>query len=70
MSDGVVLCVGSGLLLREDARASQQRLQLSEVRILGAALNRFREHHPRYGKRYRAYQKYVDDAAVGTGPRA
>ncbi len=70
MSDGVVLCVGSGLLLREDARACQQRLQLSEVRILGAALNRFREHHGRYGKRYRAYQKYVDDAAVGTGPRA
>ena len=70
MSDGVVLCVGSGLLLREDARACQQRLQLSEVRILGAALNRFREHHGRYGKRYRAYQKYVDDAAVATGPRA
>jgi capsular exopolysaccharide synthesis family protein len=70
MSDGVVLCVGSGLLLREDARACQQRLQLSEVRILGAALNHFREPHGRYGKRYRAYQKYVDDAAVGTGPRA
>jgi capsular exopolysaccharide synthesis family protein len=70
LSDGVVLCVGSGLLLREDARACQQRLQLSEVRILGAALNRFREHPGRYGKRYRVYQKYVDDAAVGTGPRA
>jgi capsular exopolysaccharide synthesis family protein len=70
MSDGVVLCVGSGLVLREDARTCRQRLQLSDVRILGAALNRFREHHGRYGKRYRAYQKYVDDAAVGTGPRA
>ncbi|HLE59948.1 MAG TPA: CpsD/CapB family tyrosine-protein kinase, partial [Thermoanaerobaculaceae bacterium] len=70
MSDGVVLCVGSGMVLREDARTCRQRLQLSEVRILGAALNRFREHHGRYGKRYRAYQKYVDDAAVGTGPRA
>jgi capsular exopolysaccharide synthesis family protein len=70
MSDGVVLCVGSGLVLREDARTCRQRLQLSDVRILGAALNRFREHHGRYGKRYRAYQKYVDDAAVGKGPRA
>ena len=70
MSDGVVLCVGSGMVLREDARTCRQRLQLSEVRILGAALNRFREHHGRYGKRYRAYQKYVDDAAVGAGPRA
>jgi succinoglycan biosynthesis transport protein ExoP len=70
MSDGVVLCVGSGILLREDARACRQRLQLSEIRILGAALNRFREHHGRYGKRYRTYQKYVDDAAAGTGPRA
>jgi succinoglycan biosynthesis transport protein ExoP len=70
MSDGVVLCVGSGVLLREDARACQQRLQLSDVRILGAALNRFREPHGRYGKRYRTYQKYVDDAAAGTGPRA
>ena len=70
MSDGVVLCVGSGVLLREDARACQQRLQLSEVRILGAALNRFREPHGRYGKRYRTYQKYVDDAAAGTAPRA
>jgi succinoglycan biosynthesis transport protein ExoP len=70
MSDGVVLCVGSGLVLREDARACRQRLLLSDVRILGAALNRFREHHGRYGKRYRAYQKYVDDGAAGMGPRA
>jgi polysaccharide biosynthesis transport protein len=69
MSDGVVLCVGSGIVLREDARACRQRLQLSEVRILGVALNRFREHLGRYGKRYRAYQKYVDDTAVGAGPR-
>jgi len=70
MSDGVVWCVGSGILLREDARACQQRLQLSEVRVLGTALTRFREHHGRYGKRYRTYQKYVDDAAVGASPRA
>lgn len=70
MSDGVVLCVGSGMVLREDARTCRQRLQLSDVRILGAALNRFREHHGRYGKRYRAYQKYVDDAAAGPSPHA
>jgi succinoglycan biosynthesis transport protein ExoP len=70
MSDGVVMCVGSGMVLREDARNCRQRLQLSDVRILGAALNRFREHHGRYGKRYRAYQKYVDDAAAVATPRA
>jgi succinoglycan biosynthesis transport protein ExoP len=70
MSDGVVLCVGSGMLLREDARACRQRLRLSEVRILGVALNRFREHRGRYSKRYRAYQEYLDGMAAGADTRA
>jgi succinoglycan biosynthesis transport protein ExoP len=70
MSDGIVLCVGSGMVVREDARACRQRLQLSSVRVLGVALNLFREDPGRYGKRYHAYQKYLDEAAEGAGVRA
>jgi len=70
MSDGVVLCVGSGMVVREDARSCRQRLQLSGVRILGAALNLFREEPGPYSKRYHAYQKYLDEAAEGAGARA
>jgi tyrosine-protein kinase Etk/Wzc len=58
--DGVLLCVGAGLVLREDARSCRDHLRLSEVKVLGAALNRYRPGHGRYGKQYRRYEAYVD----------
>ncbi|MBI4915377.1 MAG: polysaccharide biosynthesis tyrosine autokinase [Acidobacteria bacterium] len=62
MADGVVLCVGAGTVLREDARSCLERLRLSEVRVLGVALNRFRIAGGRYGKQYRSYEAYVDSS--------
>jgi capsular exopolysaccharide synthesis family protein len=62
MADGVVLCVGAGTVLREDARSCLERLRLSEVRVLGVALNRFRVAGGRYGKQYRSYEAYVDSS--------
>ncbi len=71
LSDGVVLCVGSGLVMREDARSCRQRLQLSEVRVLGVALNLFREQPGYPGRRYQRYQQYVEEVrAAGTGRKA
>ena len=62
LADGVVLCIGAGTVVREDAVACLERLRLSEVRVLGAALNRFRVAGGRYGKRYRSYEAYVDSS--------
>jgi len=59
MADGLILCVGSGMVLREDARACRQRFQLADIRVLGVALNFYRERRGRYGKRYRSYEAYV-----------
>jgi polysaccharide biosynthesis transport protein len=70
MSDGVVLCVGSGLVMREDARSCRQRLQLSEVRVLGVALNLFREQLGYRGRRYQRYQQYIEEVTAGTGGKA
>lgn len=71
MSDGVVLCVGSGLVMREDARSCRQRLRLSEVRVLGVALNLFREQLGYRGRRYQRYQQYVEEVrTAGTGGKA
>jgi succinoglycan biosynthesis transport protein ExoP len=70
MADGVVLCVGSGLVMREDARSCRQRLQLSEVRVLGVALNLFREQLGYRGRRYQRYQQYIKEVTAGTGEKA
>ncbi len=60
-ADGVVLCVGAGLVERDDAVAGRDKLRLSEVRILGACLNRFRVPSGRYGRGYRHYEGYAYD---------
>jgi capsular exopolysaccharide synthesis family protein len=60
MSDGIVLCVGAGMVLREDARSCMQRFQVSNSRLLGVALNFFRVEPGRYGKRYHSYESYVE----------
>ncbi len=62
MTDGVVLCVGAGQVLREDARSCRERLQLSGVRVLGVALNRYRVGHGHFGSRYRSYEAYVESS--------
>ncbi len=51
--DGVVICVGAGMINREDLKACQKRLQAAEVHLLGAVLNRFHVHARGY--RYRSY---------------
>jgi len=59
MSDGVLLCLRSGKLEREDAKACANRLAMAEVRILGTVLNRHRPASGRYGKHYRIYEAYA-----------
>lgn len=65
-ADGVVLCVGAGQVERGDAVAGRDKLRLSEVKILGVCLNRFRVLAGRYGRGYRHYEGYAyageDDA--------
>jgi polysaccharide biosynthesis transport protein len=58
MADGVVLCLRARKVLREVARACRDRLRLSEVKILGTVLNRYRDVHQTYGKRYQHYAAY------------
>jgi succinoglycan biosynthesis transport protein ExoP len=70
MVDGVVLCVGSGVVMREDAQACRQRLQVAGVRVLGVAVNLFQEPRGRHGKRYEEYHEYVEKANVSTKSRA
>lgn len=70
MADGLILCIGAGLVLREDARACRQRLQLADIRVLGVTLNFYRDRGSRYGKRYHSYETYVKQAAGGKDAKA
>ena len=65
MVDGVVLCVGAGVVLREDARACRERLRMAEAKVLGAALNYYREPRKSYTGAYRHYEAYVASSANG-----
>ena len=65
MVDGVVLCVGAGVVLREDARACRERLRMTEAKVLGAALNYYREPRQKYSGAYRHYEAYVASSANG-----
>jgi len=65
MVDGVVLCVGAGVVLRDDARSCRERLRLADAKILGASLNYYRERHARYSGAYRHYEAYVASSANG-----
>lgn len=70
--DGVVMCLGAGQVLRDDARAAQERLMMVEAKILGAVLNRFRlEERGRYSKNYyRHYEHYLQDSESGEASEA
>lgn len=59
LADGVVLCLRAGFVHRRDARVCRDRLMQSEVRVLGAVLNRHRalqgRYRGRYGTEYETY---------------
>jgi len=59
LADGVLLCLRANKVTREDARDCRDRLLLSEVKILGTVLNRYRQGHGRYAERYRHYEVYA-----------
>ncbi|MCP4896392.1 MAG: polysaccharide biosynthesis tyrosine autokinase [bacterium] len=49
LADGAILCVGSGLLDRNDGATALEQLSMGGVRILGAVLNLFPSHSDSYG---------------------
>ncbi len=57
MSDGVVLCLRAGRVLRDDAVNCTNRLHLGEVNILGVVLNAYRSQQ-RYGQGHQPYEEY------------
>lgn len=63
--DGLVLCLRAGRVERRDARACVDRLRASEVRLLGALLNRARPVEGRYGSSYGGYGNYGEEPAAG-----
>ena len=62
MTDGVVLCLRAGKVLREDARACRDRLLMAEVKILGTVLNRHTERSAG-GRSYHYYYAEYAQAA-------
>jgi succinoglycan biosynthesis transport protein ExoP len=61
--DGVVLCLGAGSVLREDAVACAERLMMVDAHILGVILNGFREASGHYKKSYyRQYEAHLEEA--------
>lgn len=63
MCDGTVLCFRSHSVLREDVRNCRRRLQMSDVRVLGAVLNRYSPSRSGgYGGKYYYYESYGEDA--------
>ncbi len=49
LADGAILCIGSGLLDRNDGATALEQLAMGGVRILGAVLNLFPTHTESYG---------------------
>ena len=60
LTDGVVLCLREGKVLREDAKACRDRLLMSEVKILGAVLNCHRDSGGS-SRKYYYYEAYAAD---------
>ncbi len=59
--DGVVLCFRANKILREDVRACRARLRLTEVKVLGAVLNRYQpQRGGGQGRRYMYYEAYAE----------
>jgi polysaccharide biosynthesis transport protein len=68
-TDGVILCLRAGKVLREDARTCRDRLLLNDVKILGAVLNRHRESSGP-GRKYYYYESYMADAETDSSTPA
>ncbi|HUP43343.1 MAG TPA: polysaccharide biosynthesis tyrosine autokinase [Thermoanaerobaculia bacterium] len=64
-TDGVVLCLRAGKVLREDALSCRDQLLLNDVKILGTVLNRHRDASGPGGKYY-YYEAYVAEADAGS----
>lgn len=68
-SDGVVLCLRAGKVLREDARTCRDRLLMNDVKILGTVLNRHKE-TTGAGRKYYYYEAYAAEAEQEPGSAA
>ncbi|MEL7061387.1 MAG: polysaccharide biosynthesis tyrosine autokinase [Acidobacteriota bacterium] len=64
--DGVVLCARAGILMRDEAKACRERLAFSEVRMVGAVLNRYRAKAGGYNKKYNYYSVYEEPEATAS----
>jgi len=74
--DGMVLTLRSGKVTREEARLCRDRLLQTDIKILGAVLNRYQSTQAGMYKRYRSYELYAASpaaaaaAAVEGAPKA
>jgi len=69
--DGVLLCIGAGIALREDAKTCVERLAMVEAKILGVVLNRLHQEGGRYrGKYYKHYYASTAEAQAEARPPA
>jgi len=69
-TDGVVLCLRSGQVVREDARNCLNRLTRVEVKVLGTVLNGYRPQAGRYARSDHYYEAYVSSLDEGQDSRA
>ena len=65
LTDGVVVCARTGVLLREDAKFCRERMAYSDMRIIGSVLNRYTSSKGGYQRKYRYYGVY-EEAQPGT----
>lgn len=70
LTDGAVLCVRAGKVLRDDALACRDRLMRADVKVLGTVLNGFRSSHSGAGKRYHYYETYAYAGEAESGSAA
>jgi capsular exopolysaccharide synthesis family protein len=67
ITDGVILCLRAGKVLREDAKACRDRLALADVKVLGSVLNRYSERTGSRRSYHHYYAAYVaEDAEPGS----
>jgi capsular exopolysaccharide synthesis family protein len=69
-TDGVVLCLRAGKVLREDARTCRDRLLMNDVKILGTVLNRHRDSAGAGRSKYYYYEAYTAEADAESSPAA
>ena len=70
MVDGIVLCLRSGEVTRDDCRACLDQLLMADIKVLGAVLNAHQAHDHRYGRYHYRYQVYYGKGDRHTGSAA